>query len=101
MNIDPDLLDDDLSSAMGTETLLNHDLVSDGLPASSREPAEQQIHRIKGARYLVVSQTANQRHDSQVSRSGNMGWSCVPWICMLPVYFKVKYTYLYSLPNTS
>ena len=26
MNIDPDLLDDDLSSAMGTETLVAHDL---------------------------------------------------------------------------
>ena len=41
MNIDPDLLDDDLSSTMGTETLLAHDLVPDGLPTSSREPAEQ------------------------------------------------------------
>jgi hypothetical protein len=35
MNIDPDLLNDDLSSAMGTETLLAHDLVLDGLSASS------------------------------------------------------------------
>jgi hypothetical protein len=33
MGIDPDLLDDDFSSAMGTETLLSHDLVPDGLPA--------------------------------------------------------------------
>jgi hypothetical protein len=40
MNIDPDLLDDDLSSAMGTETLLDHDLMPDGLPTSSREPAD-------------------------------------------------------------
>ena len=40
MNTDPDL-DDDLSGAMGTETLLAHDLVPDGLPASSRGPAEQ------------------------------------------------------------
>jgi hypothetical protein len=30
MNIHPDLFDDDLSSAMGTETLLAHDLVPDG-----------------------------------------------------------------------
>jgi hypothetical protein len=35
MTTDPDL-NDDLSSAMGTETLLVHDLVPDGLPASSR-----------------------------------------------------------------
>jgi hypothetical protein len=41
MNIDPDLLDDDLSSTMGTEMLLDHDLVLYGLPVSSREPAEQ------------------------------------------------------------
>jgi hypothetical protein len=43
MNIDTDLLGDDLSSAMGTETLLAHDLVPKGLPASSKVPAEQQI----------------------------------------------------------
>ena len=30
MNVDPDLLNDDLSSAMGTETLLAHDLVPEG-----------------------------------------------------------------------
>ena len=49
MNIDPDLLNDDLSSAMGTETLLAHDLVPEGLPASSKEPAEQQqIRHIGG-----------------------------------------------------
>ena len=35
MNIDPDLLDDDLSNAMGTSALLAHDLVPDGLPTSS------------------------------------------------------------------
>jgi hypothetical protein len=53
MNIDPDL-NDDLSSAMGTETLLAHDLVPEGLPASSKGPAEQQIHHIGGVRYLTV-----------------------------------------------
>jgi len=36
MSIDLDLLDDDLSSAMATETLLAYDLVLDGLLASSR-----------------------------------------------------------------
>ena len=44
----PPDLDDDLSSAMATETLLAHDLVPEGLPASSKEPAEQQIHHIGG-----------------------------------------------------
>jgi hypothetical protein len=41
MNIDPDLLNDDPSSVMGAETLLAHDLVPEGLPASSEGPAEQ------------------------------------------------------------
>ena len=68
MNIDPDLRSDDLSSAMGTETLLAHDLVPEGLPASSKEPAEQQIRHIGGVRYLVVEQTANRRQGSKVSK---------------------------------
>jgi hypothetical protein len=42
--------------------------VPDGLSASSRGPAEQQIHHIRGARYLVVDQTANRRHDSKASK---------------------------------
>jgi hypothetical protein len=54
MNIDPDLFTDDLSSAMGTETLVAHDLVSEGLPASNKGPTEQQIRYIGGVRYLVV-----------------------------------------------
>jgi hypothetical protein len=38
MSIDSDLADDGFSSVMGTETLPAHDLVPDGLPASSRRP---------------------------------------------------------------
>jgi len=68
MNIDPDLLSDDLSSAMGTETLLAHDLVPEDLPASSKGPAEQQVHHIGGVRYLAVDQTANQRQGSKASK---------------------------------
>jgi hypothetical protein len=58
---------------MGTETLLAHDLVPDGPPASSKEPAEQQIHRIGGTRYLVVDQTTNRRHGSKVSKIWQYG----------------------------
>jgi hypothetical protein len=54
MNIDPDLLNDDLSSSMGTETLLAHNLVPEDLPASSKGPVEQQIRHIGGIRYLIV-----------------------------------------------
>jgi hypothetical protein len=55
MNIDPDVLSDDLSCTMGTETLLANDMVPEGLPAFSKEPAKQQVHDVGGARYLVVS----------------------------------------------
>ena len=54
MNTNLDLSGDDLSSAMGIETLLAHDLVLEALPASSKGPAEQQVHHIRGIRYLVV-----------------------------------------------
>jgi hypothetical protein len=43
MDIDPDLLNDNLSSTMGTETLLAHDMVPEGLSAPSKGPAEQQV----------------------------------------------------------
>jgi hypothetical protein len=43
MDIDPDLLNDNLSSTIGTETLLAHDMVLESLPASSKGPAEQQV----------------------------------------------------------
>jgi hypothetical protein len=48
MNINVDLSGDDLSSGMGTETLLAHDLVPGALPVSSKGPAEQQVHHIGG-----------------------------------------------------
>ena len=54
MNIDPDLLSDDISSKMGTETLLAHEMVPEGLPASSKGPAEQQVHHIRGARLVLL-----------------------------------------------
>ena len=60
MNIYPDLSDDDLSNATGTEALLTHDLVPGGLPACSKGPAE--------TRSLVVNHSANRRHNSKVSK---------------------------------
>jgi hypothetical protein len=80
MNIHSDLSDDDLSSAMGTETLLAHDLVPEGLLASSTGSAEQQIHHILGGRYLVVDQSANRRHTPRCLRSGKMGLNYALWI---------------------
>ena len=44
MDIDPDFLNDNLSSTMGTETLLTHDTVPEGPPpASNKGPVEQQV----------------------------------------------------------
>ena len=67
MNIDLDLLDDDLSSAMGTEILLAHDLVPEGLPASRKAcgVADTPYWRgkIPGSR-----QTANRRQGSKISK---------------------------------
>jgi hypothetical protein len=40
MSIHPDLFGDDLGSTMGTEALLTHNLVPEGLPAFSNGPAE-------------------------------------------------------------
>ena len=65
IHIDPHILDNSLS----TNTLLSHDMVLEGLLASSKELAEQQLHHIKEVRYLVVDQTANRRCNSNVSKT--------------------------------
>lgn len=74
MNTDPDL-DDDLSGAVSTETLLGHDLVPDGLLVSSKGllNSRYQIHHIGGTRYLMVDRTANRRHGSKVSKIWQYG----------------------------
>ena len=68
MNIHPDLSDDDLSSAMSTETLLAHDLVPEGLPASSKGPAEQQIHHIEPCPTTPIDEYAET--PNEISPSG-------------------------------
>jgi len=68
MNIDADLSDDDLSSAMGTNTLLAREIVLGALPTSCNMRAEQQVHYTGGIRYLVVDQSANRRHSSKVPK---------------------------------
>jgi hypothetical protein len=84
MNIDLDLLSDDLSSAVGTETLLAHDLVPEGLPASSKGPAEQQIHHIGGMRYLAVDQTSNRSQGLVAKiRIDDFRWFLPKWIIQM------------------
>ena len=62
-----DLPDDDLSSAMGTETLLANSIVPEGLAASSKPP-EIPVQVIGGVRYLRVEQSANRRNGSKISK---------------------------------
>jgi hypothetical protein len=54
MEIDPHILNDDLSTAVSAEALLGQDMAPEGLPASSKDPAEQQVHHIRGVRYLAI-----------------------------------------------
>jgi hypothetical protein len=61
------LSDNDLSSHMGTETLLAHDQVPGALPASNKGPTEQQVHHIE-SRYLIIEKSANNHHNSKVSK---------------------------------
>lgn len=59
--------EDDLSSALGTETLATKDMVSEGFDNTlrARVPTEQLI---QGRRYLKVDQSANKRNGSKVSK---------------------------------
>jgi hypothetical protein len=50
MNINTDLCDDDLSSAMDTEVLLAHDLVPEALPVSSKGGLRSSRFTILGQR---------------------------------------------------
>jgi hypothetical protein len=59
--------EDDLSSALGTETLAARDMVPEGFDNTprARVPTEQLI---QGRRYLKVDQSANKRNGSKVSK---------------------------------
>ena len=59
--------DNDLSSALGTETLAARDMVPEGFDNTprARVPTEQLI---QGRRYLKVDQSANKRNGSKVSK---------------------------------
>jgi hypothetical protein len=68
INIDLTFDDDALSSAMGTETLVANDMVSEGMQAS-RNPLNLLMQRIGGVRYLrVEGQSVSRRSGSKVSK---------------------------------
>jgi hypothetical protein len=70
--IDFDFGEDNLSSALGTETLAARDIVPEGFDNTprARAPTEQLI---QGRKYLVVNQTANIRQNSKVSKIWQYG----------------------------
>jgi hypothetical protein len=70
MNINANISGDSPSSAIGTEVLLAHNLVTDVLPASSKGIAEQQVHHIKRVRYLIVDKSANRQITSILPPQG-------------------------------
>jgi hypothetical protein len=64
--------DDGFSSALGTETLAARDIVPEGFDNTPRAPASiEQL--IQGRRYLRVDQSANKRHNSNVSKIWQYG----------------------------
>jgi hypothetical protein len=64
--------DNGFSSALGTETLTARDMVSEGFDNIPRAPASiEQL--IQGRRYLRVDQSANKRHNSNVSKIWQYG----------------------------
>jgi hypothetical protein len=63
--------DDGLGSAMGTDILAAHDLAPEEQEDTLNQPFRSQglpVRLIHGKRYLEVDQTANQRHQSKISK---------------------------------
>jgi hypothetical protein len=58
---------DDLSSALGTETLAARDMVPEGFDNTSRAPVPTE-QLIQDRRYLKVDQSTNKRNSSKVSK---------------------------------
>ena len=83
MNIDPDLLDDDLSSAMGTETLLDH--------ASSREPASSRCTTLKGQDTWRISVTSKIQQYEMELRALYMYATSVFYSQMYPSLLPAQY----------
>jgi hypothetical protein len=66
--------DDDLGSAMGTETLAHRDLVTPGFDnAPTARSEDQQIEIFAHRRYLKVERSATLRKVAKVSKIWNHG----------------------------
>ena len=59
--------EDNLSSALDTETLTARDMIPEGFDNTPRARASTE-QLIRGRKYLVINQTANMRQNSKVSK---------------------------------
>jgi hypothetical protein len=64
--------DDNLSTALGTETLAVRDMVPEGFDNTPRARGSPE-QTTQGKRYLVVEQSANKRHQSKISKIWQYG----------------------------
>jgi hypothetical protein len=66
--------DDDLSTAFGTETLAERDMIPEGFANTPSSRSEMPVDVIGGGRYLRVDQSANIRAGSVISKIWNHGF---------------------------
>ena len=66
--------DDDLSTAFGTETLAERDMIPEGFANTPSSRSEMPVEVIGGGRYLRVDQSANIRAGSVISKIWNHGF---------------------------
>jgi hypothetical protein len=66
--------DDDLSTAFGTETLAERDMVPEGFANTPTSRTDMRVEVIDGGRYLRVDQSANLRVNSVVSKIWKHGF---------------------------
>ena len=66
--------DDDLSTAFGTETLAERDMIPEGFANTPTSRTDMPVEVIGGGRYLRVDQSANLRANSVISKIWNHGF---------------------------
>jgi hypothetical protein len=64
--------DDDLSTAFGTETLAEKDMIPEGFANTPSSRSEMPVDVIGDGRYLRVDQSANIRAGSVISKIWNL-----------------------------
>ena len=66
--------DDDLSTAFGTETLAERDMIPEGFANTPTSTTDMPVEVIGGGRYLRVDQSAKLRANSVISKIWNHGF---------------------------